>query len=263
MKTILDDICALKRVELESEKAAESFDSLYSRAKDTPHRASFAAAMRRAADGTPALIAELKKASPSAGLIRADFEPQTLARALADGGASALSVLTERNFFKGSPENLKIAARTVSIPLLRKDFVFDEYQICQAKVWGASAVLLIAAMLTKLQFSQLLGFAESLGLDALCEAHTPDEIEMLLSGGAKIVGVNCRNLKNFETDFERVAELIKLVPSDKIRISESAIGSRAELLKAGGFGADGALVGSVIMRAASPEAKVRELLGKQ
>lgn len=263
MKTILDDICALKRVELESEKAAESFDSLYSRAKDTPQRASFAAAMCRAADGTPALIAELKKASPSAGLIRADFEPQTLARALAGGGASALSVLTERNFFKGSPENLKIAARTVSIPLLRKDFVFDEYQICQAKVWGASAVLLIAAMLTKSQFSQLLGFAESLGLDALCEAHTPDEIEMLLSGGAKIVGVNCRNLKNFETDFGRVAELIKLVPSDKIRVSESAIGSRAELLKAGGFGADGALVGSVIMRAASPEAKVRELLGKQ
>ena len=123
--------------------------------------------------------------------------------------------------------------------------------------------MLIAAMLTKSQFSQLLGFAESLGLDALCEAHTPDEIEMLLSGGAKIVGVNCRNLKNFETDFGSVAELIKLVPSDKIRVSESAIGSRAELLKAGGFGADGALVGSVIMRAASPEAKVRELLGKQ
>ena len=206
MKTdsILDKICAQKFEELESEKRTIGFGELYSMAMDSPARAPFAAALKRSTDGTPAVIAELKKASPSAGLIRADFRPGELAKSLAGAGAAALSVLTEKNFFMGSAENLKIAADAVSIPILRKDFIFDKYQICQAKVWGASAVLLIAAMLSRAEFEELFGFAESLGLDALCEAHTEDEISMLASAGAKIIGVNCRNLKNFETDFERV-----------------------------------------------------------
>lgn len=163
----------------------------------------------------------------------------------------------------GSAENLKIAADAVSIPILRKDFIFDKYQICQAKVWGASAVLLIAAMLSRAEFEELFGFAESLGLDALCEAHTEDEISMLASAGAKIIGVNCRNLKNFETDFERVGTLIKLVPQECVKVSESAIGSRETLLRAGEYGADAALIGSELMRASSPADRLSQLLGKK
>lgn len=163
----------------------------------------------------------------------------------------------------GSAENLKIAADAVSIPILRKDFIFDKYQICQAKVWGASAVLLIAAMLSRAEFEELFGFAESLGLDALCEAHTEGEISMLASAGAKIIGVNCRNLKNFETDFERVGTLIKLVPQECVKVSESAIGSRETLLRAGEYGADAALIGSELMRASSPADRLSQLLGKK
>ena len=161
MKTdsILDKICALKSEELECEKRTIGFGELYSMAMDSPARAPFAAALKRGADGTPAVIAELKKASPSAGLIRADFRPGELAKSLAGAGAAALSVLTEKNFFMGSAENLKIAADSVSIPILRKDFIFDKYQICQAKVWGASAVLLIAAMLSRAEFEELFGLS--------------------------------------------------------------------------------------------------------
>ena len=259
MKTdsILDKICALKSEELESEKRTIGFGELYSMAMDSPARAPFAAALKRSSDGTPAVIAELKKASPSAGLIRADFRPGELAK------SAALSVLTEKNFFMGSAENLKRAADSVSRPILRKDFIFDKYQICQAKVWGASAVLLIAAMLSRAEFEELFGFAESLGLDALCEAHTEGEISMLASAGAKIIGVNCRNLKNFETDFERVGTLIKLVPQECVKVSESAIGSRETLLKAGEYGADAALIGSELMRASSPADRLSQLLGKK
>lgn len=265
MKTdsILDKICAQKFEELESEKRTIGFGELYSMAMDSPARAPFAAALKKSSDGTPAVIAELKKASPSAGLIRADFRPGELAKSLAGAGAAALSVLTEKNFFMGSAENLKIAADAVSIPLLRKDFIFDKYQICQAKVWGASAVLLIAAMLSRAEFEELFGFAESLGLDSLCEAHTEDEISMLASAGAKIIGVNCRNLKNFETDFERVGTLIKLVPQECVKVSESAIGSRETLLRAGEYGADAALIGSELMRASSPADRLSQLLGKK
>lgn len=264
MKTgsILDEICAKKALELAAEKRVEDFASIYERAKETQARASFIAALKKSSDATPAVIAELKKASPSSGLIRANFAPADLARSLSESGAAALSVLTEKNFFLGSDENLRIAAATVSIPLLRKDFIFDKYQICQAKVWGASAVLLIAAMLSQREFEDLLGFAKSLGLDALCEAHTEEEIAMLVASGAKIIGVNCRNLKNFHTDFARIGELVKSVPSDCVRVSESAIDSRETLLKAGTFGADAALIGSELMRAKSPAKRLAELLGK-
>ena len=252
MKTgsILDEIRARKEAELEAEKSAEGFESIFSRARDCPPRAPFGAALRRAADGTPAVIAELKKASPSAGVIRGDFEPR------------ALSVLTERNFFLGSPANLEIAARSVEIPLLRKDFIFDKYQICQAKVWGASAVLLIAAMLGREELAELRAFAESLGLDALCEAHTEAEVGAVVSSGAKIVGINCRDLKSFRTDFDGAAHLLGLVPENCLRVCESAVDSRAALLKAGGFGADAALVGTELMRSPSPAGRLAELLGR-
>lgn len=264
MKTgsILDEIRARKEAELEAEKAAEGFGSIFARAKDSPPRAPFAAALRRAADGTPAVIAELKKASPSVGLIRADFEPADLAESLAESGAAALSVLTEKNFFLGGPENLKAAARAVEIPLLRKDFIFDRYQICQAKAWGASAVLLIAAMLSREELADLRGFAESLGLDALCEAHTEAELDAAVSSGAKIVGVNSRNLKTFTTDLDGAAGLLKLVPESLLRVCESAVDSRGALLKAGASGADAALVGTELMRSPSPARRLGELLGR-
>ena len=188
--------------------------------------------------------------------------PRALGESLAESGAAALSVLTERNFFLGSPANLEIAARSVEIPLLRKDFIFDKYQICQAKVWGASAVLLIAAMLGREELAELRAFAESLGLDALCEAHTEAEVGAVVSSGAKIVGINCRDLKSFRTDFDGAAHLLGLVPENCLRVCESAVDSRAALLKAGGFGADAALVGTELMRSPSPAGRLAELLGR-
>ena len=208
----------------------------------------------------PGVIAELKKASPSRGLIRPDFRPVELARELEGAGAAALSVLTEPNFFLGSTEYLKSVAAEVSIPCLRKEFIFDEYQIREARECGAAAVLLIAALLDQKTLVRLAEAAKACGLDVLGEAHDADEVRRLLDSPATLIGVNARDLKTFSTDLGRVGKLLSLVPPERCPVAESAINSSLDLRRLREAGAQGFLIGGALMDAPSPGKKLRELL---
>ena len=208
----------------------------------------------------PGVIAELKKASPSKGLIREDFRPAELARELEAAGAAALSVLTEPNYFLGSLDYLKLVAPQVGIPCLRKDFVFDEYQLREAREYGASAVLLIAALLDQKTLVRLASAARSFGLDVLGEAHDADEVRRLLDSPATLIGVNARDLKTFSTDLGRVEKLLALVPPERCPVAESAITGPADIKHLREAGAQGFLIGETLMRAERPGEALRRLL---
>ncbi len=260
MKTnsILDEICEKSRAELERAKNETPFDALLSKLDSANPRAPFKAALKKS--GEIAVIAELKKASPSRGLIRENFDYLNLARELQGAGAAALSVLTEKNYFLGDIEYLRNVSMVVGVPLLRKDFIFDKYQICQAKLFGASAVLLIARMLSESEFSELFSFAKKIGLDVLAEAHNLEEIKMLAGCGADIIGVNCRNLADFSTNFSAGELLISGIPDGVVKVYESAIDSPETLSRAKNAGADAALIGSALMESQNPSLKLKELL---
>lgn len=211
-------------------------------------------------DNFPGVIAELKKASPSKGLIRHDFRPAELAQELEEAGAAALSVLTEPNYFQGSLDYLKAVRKVVALPLLRKDFIFDPYQILEARHAGASAVLLIAALLEQKELVRLGEYARKLGLDVLGEAHDAEEIARLLDSPATLIGVNARNLRTFATDLSLVERLIGTIPRERCPVAESAITSGADMKRLRAAGACGFLIGETLMRAPSPGAKLRELL---
>ena len=211
-------------------------------------------------DAMPGVIAEVKKASPSKGLIRADFRPVELALELEGAGAAALSVLTEPNYFLGSLDYLKNVAAAVKIPCLRKDFVFDDYQLREAREAGASAVLLIAAMLDRKTLVRLAENARSYGLDVLGEAHDADEVKRLLDSPATLIGVNARDLKSFSTDLSRVEALLSLVPPERCPVAESAIRSADDIRHLREAGAQGFLIGETLMRAEHPGTKLKELL---
>lgn len=207
------------------------------------------------------VISELKKASPSKGLIREDFRPADLARELTDAGAAALSVLAEPHKFLGGEENVRIARANTDLPILFKDFVSTRYQILRARACGADAVLLIAAVLGDVEMSDLLSYARSLGMEALVETHTEDEISRAVGVGAKIIGVNCRDLKTFHSDPSITAGLIRLIPEGVVRIAESGMRSKEDLRLLRAAGADGFLIGEALMREPSPGAKLKELIG--
>ena len=209
----------------------------------------------------PHVISELKKASPPKGSIREDFRPADLARELTDAGAAALSVLAEPHKFLGGEENVRIARANTDLPILFKDFVSTRYQILRARACGADAVLLIAAVLGDVEMSDLLSYARSLGMEALVETHTEDEISRAVGVGAKIIGVNCRDLKTFHTDPSITAGLIRLIPEGVIRIAESGMRSKEDLRLLRAAGADGFLIGEALMREPSPGAKLKELIG--
>lgn len=251
----------LSRLTAARAAAARTIDSadLRRRIATMPAPPDFAAAFR-----TPRLhiIAELKKASPSRGLIRAVFTPRELACELARAGAAAISVLTEPEYFLGNIDYLRQVSETVSIPLLCKDFITTEAQILQARANGASAILLIAAALSPARFRELRQYAESLSLHALCETHNAGEIAMVLDGGARIIGVNARNLHDFSMSPETSLELLKTIPASVVRIAESGIITRPQLELFRQAGADGFLIGEALMRETSPGAKLRELLAE-
>lgn len=209
------------------------------------------------------VIGELKKASPSEGLIRADFDPTALALELRDAGATMLSVLAEPHKFLGGEENVRLARAAVDLPILFKDFVSTRYQILRARACGADVVLLIAAVLDDRTLSELLAYVRELGMEALVETHTEAEIERAVKLGAKIIGVNCRDLRTFKTDPAITAALIRLIPEDRVRIAESGLKTHDDILKVKAAGADGFLIGTTLMRAPSPGAKLRELIGNQ
>ena len=207
-----------------------------------------------------AVIAELKKASPSRGLIRADFHAEVLARELETGGAAALSVLTEEHYFQGSLENLRRASRSTELPCLRKDFMVDEWQVLEARAHSADAILLIVAALSRIEFASLLRSARQTGLDALCEVHDEEELKFVLDSGCDLVGVNSRDLKTFAVDSVTAYRLAPLFPASVVSVAESGIQSGAELRQLRGAGYRAFLIGESLMKAESPGKYLQALL---
>ena len=258
-RDILQEIADYKREVVQRDKHQRSLADLRHAAADCPPPLDFAGALR--GEGV-ALIAEIKKASPSKGLIRADFDPERIAATYAEEGARALSVLTDEAYFQGCNEYLQVARRVAGLPALRKDFTLDPYQIYQARVLGADAVLLIVALMDGSQLEDFLGLAAELGLAALVEVHTRAEAERATQAGAGLVGVNNRDLKTFKTTLNTTFELFPLLPEGCLKVSESGINTRADVEGLQKAGADAILVGEALMREADIGAKVRELLGQ-
>lgn len=227
-------------------------------AQHTPR--GFARALREASAQGPAIIAELKKASPSKGLIRPDFDPQSLAHELEQAGAAALSVLTDEPFFQGSLQNLKIASAATKIPCLRKDFIVDEYQIVEARAHRADAILLIAGALHYGYLHYFTIIAHGYGLDVLCEVHTPEEIELVKDLGCDAYGVNNRDLKTFEVRLETSLELADKLPPNAVHVAESGIYTAADIQTLRSAGFDAFLIGESLMRQPHPGTALKALL---
>ena len=235
MAHILDEIVAYKREFLDHSKRQRTLSDIRARLGESTNPPSFASAIQRAADQPIHVIAEVKKASPSKGLIRNDFEPVAIAESYAEHGASAISVLTDENFFQGSLDYLRHVRRALpAMPILRKDFTIDEYQIYEAREAGASAILLIAGILDKYQLVGFRELAADLGMAALTEVHTEAEADMVAETGAKIIGINNRDLRTFEVDIEQTERIMKLLGApmpDYIFIGESGIHTPDEAKK--------------------------------
>ncbi len=253
---ILDEIVAHKRAEIQELMARVPLAELRTRAEAAPEARDFAGALR---GENVALIAEIKLASPSRGEIRAEVNPTQVARIYAENGAAAISVLTDRKFFRGDPNNLKAARLGTDVPLLRKDFIVDAYQVYESRALQADAILLIVRILDDAQLRDYRALAESLGISALVEVHDEGELERALSSGARILGINNRNLADFSTDLATTERLAPLIPDDKILVSESGIFAQTEVERAARVNADAVLVGEALMRAEDVGAKVREL----
>jgi len=258
---ILDEIIAYKKEELAETKRRVPIAEIRAHMADAGPTRGFGKAL--SAGSAIRLIAEVKKASPSKGVIRQDFEPIKIAGTYEQAGASCLSVLTEKKYFQGSLDYLGAIRKVVGIPLLRKDFIVDEYQILEARAAGADAILLIAACLERRQLEDLHGRAQQLGLDVLVESHTYAELDKSLLAGALIVGINNRDLKSFNVSLETTFSLLQDVPYDRIVVSESGIKTRDDVMKLQQAGVDAILVGESLMREQDIGKKVRELLGKQ
>ena len=222
----------------------------------------FAAALRERSKSGPAIIAELKKASPSKGLIRPEFDVPFLAKSLVRGGATCLSVLTEERFFQGSLSNLESASTATDVPCLRKDFIVDEFQILEARAHRADAILLIAAALTDAELRPFKDEAHRLGLDVLCEVHTEAELARVAGLGCGAYGVNNRNLNSFEVGLEVSIELAGKLPKDAVHVAESGIHTADDLNLLRGAGFDAFLIGESLMRQANPGEALEQLLGR-
>ena len=256
-ETILDKIVAWKRDEIVRHKRAKSFKVVQAEAALAPPPRDFVAALR-----TPgvSLIAEAKKATPSKGLIREDFDAVALAREYEAHGAAAISVLTDEHFFQGSLDYLRAVRRNVELPVLRKDFVFDPYQVYEARAAGADAVLLIVAALSNPDLKELYRLIRGLGMAALVEVHNAAELERALKIGPQVIGVNNRDLRTFEVDLETTARLRSLVPAEVTLVAESGVHTRDDVARLATIGADAMLVGEALVRAEEVGQKIQELI---
>jgi indole-3-glycerol phosphate synthase len=257
--TILDEIIVQTRATIQADRAAVPDAELEASLVDLPPCRDFHAAL--AAGPSVQLIAEVKRASPSAGLIRADFDPVEIAKCYADAGAACISVLTDQPFFQGSLEYLRQVCQAVALPVLRKDFMVDRYQLLQARASGADCVLLIAECLSSDQLCRLHDQACELGMQTLIELFEPENLEAVLKTGTRLVGVNNRDLRTFETSLEHTLELRPSIPSDRLVVGESGIRSHDDLLRLGRGGVKAVLVGESLMRQPDIRAATRQLLG--
>ncbi len=261
MNDVLAEICARKRDSVSRRKKEKPFSEVERQAAAAPPTRGFAAALSAKADrGVYALIAEIKKASPSAGLIRADFDPVALAQAYARGGAVCLSILTEEDYFQGSDIYLQLAREAVPLPILRKDFMLEPYQVAEARAIGADCILLIMAALTDALAQELESYAFSLGLDVLVEVHDEEEFDRALLLKSPLIGVNNRNLKTLKTDLAVTERLSHRLPRNRVLVSESGLKTPLDLARMARTGARRFLIGESLMRERNVEAATRALL---
>ena len=254
---MLDKIVTQKREEVEQRKKAVPIACLQERIARQKPSLDFALALK---SDHIRIIAEVKQSSPSRGMLRPDFDPIELAQIYAEGGAAAISVLTETNYFMGSIEHLAAIKEVVQLPLLRKDFIFDTYQVYESRAYGANALLLIAAILSQRQLKELVSLSHSLGLRCLVEVHNEGEVERAVLSEAEIIGINNRDLNTFAVDINTTRRLRPLIPKEKIVVSESGIRSRSDMEKLRKWRVDAVLVGEALVTAGDAMAKMRELL---
>ncbi len=262
MADILDKIVGVKREEVDALRRQRGLAGLRADAEARSDVRPFATALRDAVGaGRAAVIAEVKKASPSKGLLRDPFDPGAIARSYAHGGATALSVLTDRRFFQGHGDYLAQAREASGLPALRKDFIIDPLQVLEARAIGADAILLIVACLDDAQMADLEALALALGMAVLVEAHDADELDRALRLRTPLIGVNNRNLRSFEVSLQTTLDLLPRVPPDRLLITESGIASRADVQRLRAAGVHGFLVGEAFMRASDPGTALAELFG--
>jgi indole-3-glycerol phosphate synthase len=256
---MLDKIIAQKREEVEQRKKVATITYLQQRIAQQKPALDLALALK---GDHIRLIAEVKQASPSRGMLSPNFNPIELAQTYAEGGAAAISVLTEANYFMGSIEHLAAVKEVVGLPLLRKDFIFDPYQVFESRAYGADALLLIASILRREQLKELVSLGHSLGLRCLVEVHNEGEVERAVLSEAEIIGINNRDLDTFSIDINMTRRLRPFIPQERIVVSESGINNKRDIEKLGKWGVDAVLVGEALVTAGDVRAKMQELIGE-
>ena len=262
MTDILQQIVAVKHEEVAAAKKKKSLEAMREDAFSRVLTRDFEGALRaKIAAGRAAVIAEIKKASPSKGVIRPDFIPADIAQSYAEHGAACLSVLTDRQFFQGSPDYLKQARASCDLPVLRKDFMVDPYQVYEARAMGADCILLIAACLADAQMAELEAIARGMDMAVLVEVHDAEELQRALKLETRLVGINNRNLRSFEVSLDTTLGMLKDVPADRLLVTESGILARADVQRMRAAGVHAFLVGEAFMRAEEPGEALAELFG--